>query len=202
MHRQLEAIVTIGISNGAIACSQSEYAQPAFDIRSAKWNAVAIEAGRLVDDVRAALESDFRFATQAAARLAAFLANEYPEDTGLARGGLLPWQKRKVQRHIEDGLEDSLRVEALAKLAGLSSSHFCRKFKVSFGETAHGYIIKRRIERARRLMLTTSESLSQIAVACGLTDQAHLCRCFRQVTGMTPGAWRRCRAAEPEAVTG
>jgi AraC-like DNA-binding protein len=46
-------------------------------------------------------------------------------------------------------------------------------------------------------MLTTSESLSQIALACGLADQAHLSRRFRQVTGTTPGAWRRCHDKAP-----
>jgi AraC-like DNA-binding protein len=45
-------------------------------------------------------------------------------------------------------------------------------------------------------MLTTCESLSQIALACGLADQAHLCHCFRRVTGTTPAAWRRNFAAD------
>jgi AraC-like DNA-binding protein len=89
-----------------------------------------------------------------------------------------------------------LPVDTLAKLVSLSPSYFCRAFKESFGETPHAFVIRRRVERARTLMLTTSESLSQIALACGLVDQAHLCRCFRQVTGMTPGAWRRAFAGE------
>jgi len=151
------------------------------------------EVSRLIEDVSVALESDFRIATQAATRLAAVLsarlADGHPARP--ARGGLTPWQKRKVQRTIEEGLEGSLPIEALAKLVSLSASYFCRAFKESFGETPHAYIIKRRVERARTLMLTTSESLSQIALASGLADQAHLCHCFRRVTGMTPAAWRR-----------
>jgi len=63
-----------------------------------------------------------------------------------------------------------------------------------------------RVELARTLMLTTSESLSQIALSCGLVDQAHLCRCFRRVMGTTPAVWRRSRAtgalaADPIAVS-
>ncbi len=52
--------------------------------------------------------------------------------------------------------------------------------------------------RARQLMLTTSQSMSEIALACGLLDQAHLCRTFRKATGTTPGAWRRNHAVGPE----
>jgi AraC-like DNA-binding protein len=163
---------------------------------------VAIEVGRLLDDVRRTLESDLGAATRTAARLAAFLASKC-SDRALrypARGGLAPWQKRKIEQAIEDGLENALPVESLARLVSLSSSYFRRAFKESFGEPPHAYIIKRRVERARTLMLTTSESLSQIALVCGLVDQAHFCRCFRQVTGMTPGAWRRSVADDAQSV--
>jgi len=151
------------------------------------------EVSRLIEDVSTALETDFRIATQAATRLAALLSARLADGRPIlpARGGLAPWQKRKVQRAIEEGLEGSLPIEALARLVSLSPSYFCRAFKESFAETPHAYIIKRRVERARTLMLTTSESLSQIALASGLADQAHLCHCFRRVTGMTPAAWRR-----------
>jgi AraC family transcriptional regulator len=165
---------------------------------------MASEVGRLLDDVRWALNCDLSAAKASAAHLAAFLASKLSLDvhTTPARGGLAPWQKRKLQNHIENGLEGSLPVEDLANLVSLSPSHFCRVFKESFGESPHGYITKLRVERARTLMLTTSESLSQIALACGLADQAHLCRCFRRVTGTTPGFWRRSRATGPRTVNG
>lgn len=41
-------------------------------------------------------------------------------------------------------------------------------------------------------MLTTAESLSQIALASGFADQAHLSKQFRRMIGETPSAWRRC----------
>jgi transcriptional regulator GlxA family with amidase domain len=161
----------------------------------------AIEAGRLLEDVRRALDIDFDTATKTAERLAALLAGKLRDDScsSPARGGLAPWQKRKIQNYIDDKLEESLPVGVLAKLVSLSPSYFCRAFKESFGEPPHAYVIKMRVERAKMLMLTTSESLSQIALACGLVDQAHLCRCFRQVTGATPGAWRRSHAMEPQS---
>jgi AraC family transcriptional regulator len=157
---------------------------------------MAVEVDRLLEDVRMAFERDLSTATQAAGRLAALLASKLPQQISarLARGGLAPWQKCKVQNYIEDRLEGSILIKDLAKLVSLSSSHFCRAFKESFGETPHAYIVRARIERARILMLTTSDSLSQIAFSCGLADQAHFCRWFRQTMGMTPGAWRRSHA--------
>jgi AraC family transcriptional regulator len=165
---------------------------------------MAIEVGRLLEDVRWALNCDLSAAKTSAAHLAAFLANKLSLDVQAtpARGGLAPWQKRKLRNHIENGLEGLLPVEDLAKLVSLSPSHFCRVFKESFGESPHSYVTRLRVERARTLMLTTSESLSQIALACGLADQAHLCRCFRRVTGTTPGFWRRSRATGPQSARG
>lgn len=162
---------------------------------------IAVEVGRLLEDVKWALNYDLNAAKISAARLAAFLASKLSLDARStpARGGLAPWQKRKVQDHIEDGLEEAIYVEDLAKLAGLSPSYFCRAFKDSFGEPPHAYMIKMKVERARTLMLTTSESLSQIALACGLVDQAHFCRCFRRATGLTPGAWRRIHGTGPQS---
>jgi len=195
MDAQFEPAIAAGASCNVIHYQRNVQTRPPIQ------DHIAVEAGRLLDDVRRALESDFEAATKTAARLAAFLASNSADDPGPgpARGGLAPWQRRKVQRFIDEGLEGALPVEGLANLVSLSSSYFCRAFKETFGEPPHAYIIKRRVERAKMLMLTTSESLSQIALACGLVDQAHLCRCFRQVAGMTPGAWRRRHGAEPRS---
>jgi AraC family transcriptional regulator len=159
----------------------------------------AVEGDKLLEDVRMALDRDLGNATGMAERLAALLASKLSRDPypALTRGGLASWQKRKVQSYIVERLEGALLVRDLAQLVSLSAGYFSRAFKQSFGETPHSYIVKARIERAQQLILTTSESLSQIALACGLVDQAHLCRTFRQVTGTTPGAWRRSHAAGP-----
>jgi AraC family transcriptional regulator len=131
-----------------------------------------------------------------AGHFASLFTGKLPDAARPARqcGGLAPWQKRKVQAYIESRLEEPVLVKDLAGLVSQSTSYFCRAFKASFGEPPHSYIVRARIERARALMITTSDCLSQIALACGLADQAHLCRRFRQATGTTPGAWRRSHA--------
>jgi AraC-like DNA-binding protein len=109
------------------------------------------------------------------------------------RGGLAPWQIRKVASHVEAHLDQPIRNEDLAALVRLNPSHFGRAFRNSFGEPPHEYVIRRRIERAQGLMLSTEASLSEIALNCGLADQSHLTRLFRRFAGESPRAWRRAR---------
>jgi len=111
----------------------------------------------------------------------------------LARGGLSPWQNRKVTAYIEAHMDRPIRNEELATIVQLTACHFGRAFRNSLGESPHEYIIRRRVERAQGLMLSTDASLSQIALDCGLADQAHLSRLFRRIVGESPRTWRRAR---------
>ena len=108
-----------------------------------------------------------------------------------AIGGLVPWQSRKVREFIDASLEFRIRVQDCADTVRLSVWHFSNVFKVTFGTTVAAYIRRRRVERAQQLMLLSKEPLSQIALACGFSDQAHYCRVFRDVVGMSPNAWWR-----------
>ncbi|WP_066722084.1 helix-turn-helix domain-containing protein [Sphingomonas pituitosa] len=109
---------------------------------------------------------------------------------GPAKGGLAGWQLRRVAAHVDTHLQGPIFTSTLAGVAQLSTGHFCRAFKASTGETPHAYIVRQRIRRAQLLMRETRDTLSQIACACGLSDQAHLTRLFRRLLGTTPHAWR------------
>lgn len=104
--------------------------------------------------------------------------------------GLAPWQLRAVERRIEQTLGDRLRLQDLAAEARLSPRHFGRAFKRATGLSPHAFLTIRRLNRACRLMADTDASLAQIAGACGLSDQAHLTRLFRQHFQQTPSRWR------------
>jgi transcriptional regulator GlxA family with amidase domain len=198
MHAQLNLDVVTGAPPGAmwgqraVEARATEERIGARALRSA--DLVSMEVDRLLEDVRRSLGCDMGAATRAAGRLAALLESRLPQDVRPVSSGLAPWQKRKVQSYIEDRLGEALRVSELAKLVSLSTTHFFRAFKESFGEPPHAYITRMKIAWVRTMMLTTTESLAQIALAGGFSDQAHLCKCFRQLTGTTPGAWRRSHA--------
>jgi len=114
-------------------------------------------------------------------------------ETQVARGTLPVWQARRVFAHVEANLSGKIRIRELAHLLGLSASHFCRAFKCTFGVSPSDYVLRRRIEVAQALMLTTSEPLSSIAVSCGMYDQPHFTSSFHRIVGDTPYAWRRTR---------
>ena len=113
------------------------------------------------------------------------------------RGGLCSWQIQKVTNYIEAQLDGPITNETLAAIVRLNRCHFGRAFRNSVGESPHAYVIRRRVERAQGLMLSTDASLSEIAFDCGLADQAHLSRLFRRIVGETPSAWRRARMNAP-----
>jgi AraC-like DNA-binding protein len=116
----------------------------------------------------------------------------------LSDGGvrLLAWQARKVRDYIDSHIGGPILVADLCALIDRSEAHFSRSFKRTFGESPHAFVIWRRLELAARYMLQTDASLSDIALRCGFTDQAHLCKHFRQSTGQTPAAWRRARRTQ------
>jgi len=131
---------------------------------------------------------------RASAFLQAEIDRSLPETSNdTATGGLPAWRIRRVRLYIEEHLHEPIRLEALSAEAKFSVTHFSRSFKRSFGETPHSYIMQRRLEHARHLMLMTEESLSEIALTCGFADQSHLNRSFRQSIKQSPAAWRRQR---------
>ena len=122
-------------------------------------------------------------------------ARSPPAPRPILSGSLSARQAERVLAQIEARLDLPLRLAELAATARLSSSHFCRAFKVSFGHPPHAYVMRMRVERAKRLMLDDTTSLAEIALSCGLSDQTHLSRMFRKIVGESPNAWRRqhCR---------
>src|ERR1700678_4018001 len=115
------------------------------------------------------------------------------------RGGLLVGQLNGVIDYIETHLSDKIAAEDLADLVNLSKGRLSRAFKISVGVPPFRYIVRRRLELACTMMRTTREPLSQVAIACGLCDQAHFSKLFRNVIGMNPSAWRRATLARDTA---
>jgi AraC family transcriptional regulator len=115
---------------------------------------------------------------------------------------LLEWQARRVGEYIEKNIGASIFVSDLSALVQLSEAYFARAFKRTYGKTPHSYVIGRRLEQASHHLLNGHASISDIALECGFTDQAHLCKLFRRRVGQSPAAWRREARARAGAVAG
>jgi AraC family transcriptional regulator len=107
------------------------------------------------------------------------------------KGGLAPWQRRRVVELLQEHLDGELKLATLAGECRLSVSHFARSFRRSFGTSAHRYLILKRVEIAKNLLSETNTSLVEIAAQVGFSDQAALTRTFADVVGATPAKWRR-----------
>jgi AraC-like DNA-binding protein len=107
------------------------------------------------------------------------------------RGKLAPWQERRAKEILSVQLDGNVSLEVLAAECGLSVGHFVRLFRHTVGEPPHRWMLRQRVERAKSLLRDSQLSLSEVALACGFCDQSHLTRCFKDMIGASPGAWRR-----------
>jgi AraC-type DNA-binding domain-containing proteins len=112
---------------------------------------------------------------------------------GSGAGGLAGWQIARVRAFIDENLHRTIHTRDLSAVARRSAAHFARSFKHTFGESPHAYVMRRRLEKVCHLMMTSSDSLSQIALSAGFSDQSHLCKRFKQALGQSPSNWRRER---------
>ena len=108
-----------------------------------------------------------------------------------AGGGLAAWQRRKALAYIEEHLAESISLEALAELVGLSACYFCRAFCQSLGIPPQRYQLSRRIERAKALLAKHAASVTDVGLTVGYHDASAFCTAFRRITGLTPTAYRR-----------
>jgi AraC-like DNA-binding protein len=103
-------------------------------------------------------------------------------------------------RDLVDGrYAEPLDLEALARAAHVSSRHFSRSFRRTFGETPYRYLLTRRIERARHLLRTTDLRVAEVCLAVGFTSVGSFTTTFRRHVGVSPTAYRRQNGAPSPA---
>lgn len=106
------------------------------------------------------------------------------------RGRLSNRQAARVRACIEEHLDRALTLETLAGEVNLSPYHFARLFRVTFGRPPHQYVMQRRMDKARNLVIRTDDKLVSIALRCGFNDHSQFTRAFRRHHGMTPSKLR------------
>ena len=130
-------------------------------------------------------------ASTLAHRLADHLRTEYAGIGRRPRTGLL--DRRTVDRiteFVDAELPTELTLDRLAEVACLSPFHFARAFKATTGLAPHQYVIARRMDRAKRLLVGSKKPVPDIAYAVGLSNTGHFRRMFRRHLGLNPGELR------------
>lgn len=104
---------------------------------------------------------------------------------------LSPQVMVRIEDFADSNIEGQVHVADLADLANLSLRHFSRAFHNTVGDTPHRWLLARRIDRAKTLLLESDLNLLDIALSCGFSSQAHFTTMFRHQVGTTPHRWRR-----------
>lgn len=94
---------------------------------------------------------------------------------------------------LDERLLDGVTLDEAARLVHAHPSHLVRAFSGAYGIAPHQYVMSRRVDRARRLLLA-GQPAGEVAAAAGFYDQSHLNRHFKRVVGIAPGRYARTRA--------
>lgn len=103
---------------------------------------------------------------------------------------LEPWQLRIAEETMLARLDFRLPISVVAERCGVSVVYFSRAFRRTTNETPHRWLMRRRLEKACVLLINTDETIADIALSCGFSDQSHLTRTFSLFMGTTPACWR------------
>jgi AraC family transcriptional regulator len=113
------------------------------------------------------------------------VARYISESESRARGMLGKAVLERLRDYVLAHLDEAIRVEMLASIAGRSPFHFTRVFTQSVGLTPHRYVVHLRLQRAIELAREGRSGLAEIAARTGFADQAHLSRWVRRVHGVS-----------------
>ena len=107
------------------------------------------------------------------------------------RGGLTNMGRRRVEEFIRNRLAEKITVADLTEIVGLGPRHFTRAFQESFRTTPMQFVLELRVGEAKRLLLASSRSVTDIAYSCGFSHAQHFTSTFRKFSGTCPTEFRR-----------
>jgi len=154
-----------------------------------------------VTEVGAALYSEFKnpsavgriYIESLAATLAVHLLRNYSVNAQKVRefsGGLSGARLRRAVEYIDSNLDQNLSLPQIAETVGMSSYYFSRALKKSTGFAPHAYVVHKRIERAKQLLIEAKLPIIDIALAVGYGNHSHFSTQFRRIVGISPTAYR------------
>lgn len=110
-------------------------------------------------------------------------------------GELPKWRMKRVVDYVDANFGQPVTLGDLAAVAKLTRMHFAAQFRAATGLRPHEYLLRRRIDEAKRLLQDDSLGIVEIALSVGFQTQAHFTTVFGRFVGDTPHRWRRAEAA-------
>ncbi|MET7757307.1 helix-turn-helix transcriptional regulator [Streptomyces sp. NPDC005389] len=107
---------------------------------------------------------------------------------------------RRARDVMDRDYAQPLDVPALASVALMSTGHFARSFRAAYGETPYGYLMTRRVERAKALLRRGDMSVTDVCFAVGCTSLGSFSSRFTELVGETPSAYRARRHEDGAAI--
>jgi Response regulator containing CheY-like receiver domain and AraC-type DNA-binding domain len=96
-----------------------------------------------------------------------------------------------VKAYIDSHFQDSISLETIAQRFYVSKEHLSRVFKSFFGENISDYILRKRMEKAKELILGHKMAIKSVSQMMGYEDIAYFYRVFKKHFGVTPGELRK-----------
>lgn len=105
--------------------------------------------------------------------------------------GLTPFQIHKIHRYVRQHIDRPVFTSELAKVVELSIHYFIRVFKRTTGETPHQFVMRLKLEEAKKLLISTDESVIQVGMGVGCENPSHFSQLFKSNFGIPPLQFRK-----------
>jgi AraC family transcriptional regulator len=119
------------------------------------------------------------------------LTAEAARRVGQGVAKIVPEWLKNARRHLESNCLRAVSLAEIARVSGMHRVHVSREFRKHFGTTIGEFLRNLRVQHARRLLKSTTQTLTDIALDCGFADQSHFSATFRRLTGLTPAVFRQ-----------
>ncbi|HKR39500.1 MAG TPA: AraC family transcriptional regulator [Paraburkholderia sp.] len=162
--------------------------RPHLQLRDPRINSLA---GALLAEIDAGTACDPLFAESISTAMVVRLLGGTGASEGRGAAVLAAHKATRVTDYIESHLDERLTLGELAALVDLSVPHFKALFRETLGMPVHQYVVRRRVERARALLVEGKLSLSQVALEAGFAHQSHMAHWMTRLLGVTPRAFAK-----------
>lgn len=185
------------IRGGILATNQIRQMQNTFIVTATLISRAAIKGGMLAEDALQLSDayiqkSECLNSPDRIMNLQYHMVLDFTERVQHLRGGhRLSPLTNKVANYIEHHLSEAITTEAIAQSLYMSRSHLSRSFKAETGEQLSDYIMRKKIEAAKKLLLHSDKTLAAISLYLGFSSQSHFSKVFKTLTGESPSSYRK-----------